>query len=72
MLRTPLLSAIFGLTLFAVGCEKREGENCSALCTDVFEDCTADCGDDEECTIVCEDDNEVCLGGCDADQDVQE
>lgn len=72
MFRIPFGVSMLGVALFAFGCEKRVGEECSALCTDVFEDCTTSCNDEEECTITCEDDNEICLGSCDADSDQQD
>lgn len=72
MSRTPFAAVLFGFTLLSFGCEKRQGEECSAVCTDIFESCTADCSDDEECTVTCEDDNELCLGDCDADSDQQD
>ncbi|MEZ4236444.1 MAG: hypothetical protein R3F59_09850 [Myxococcota bacterium] len=63
MLLRTMLFALGGMTLLTA-CETKSNDDCSALCTNVFDDCTADCSDDQ-CTVTCEDDRDVCIAGCD-------
>jgi hypothetical protein len=46
-----------------LGCETTGDDDCAQVCTDLYDDCIADC-DDEECTLTCEDDRDVCIGAC--------
>lgn len=61
MLFRTIAIGIAGIAL--VACETKGDGECAQVCTDVYDDCVADC-DDDECTITCEDDRDVCVGGC--------
>ncbi|MEQ1503671.1 MAG: hypothetical protein ABMB14_15640 [Myxococcota bacterium] len=69
MMRMPgftVLGGALAAAWFAAGCETKSGDDCSALCTDVYEDCAVDCDDsDDECDIHCTDDRDLCIGSCD-------
>lgn len=44
-------------------------DDCSTVCTEVFEDCDGGCDDgDDECHVTCEGDRDLCFTGCDDDE----
>jgi hypothetical protein len=69
MTRLAILAAVA-----AAACTVRgEDDDCVALCTNLFDDCTGSCeedtgaGEGDDCTLTCENDRDVCVASCDED-----